>query len=669
MKFKLTNKQAQFVGAFEQFPTYIGAIGTGKSTALIVKALFHSQESKNNLGIIVRKNYTDLRDSTIKDFELYTGFKVNEQKKECILPNGSTILFRHCDELPVLKNLNLGLAGIEQCDELPDETTYEFLKMRLRRDVKFRTCFMVGNTSGHNWVWRMFKDSLPDNHLLIEATTIEHAKYLPPDYIKNLETLPKKLYNRYVMNSWEESEGLVYDEYLESRDVIEPFSIPEGWEKGFVLDHGYRNPTAVNWYAIDYDGNIFCVAPETKILTENLTWVRADEVQENDTLAGFDEQSSDGTKRHWKSAVVEGIRKVIKPSYKITLSDGTTIKCSSDHQWLVDDSGGRREWRKTENIKIGWKLNRVTDVWDRDKSFESGYLAGVFDGEGSLVKNKSNRFSLSFTQRDNIVLSKVKSELDNLGLRYGIYENKQNDCLSLQITRKKDIIKFLGSIRPERLLLKFKVDFLGGFSSFSQPTVVKKEFLGNIEVVAIQTSSKTYIAEGLASHNCYQEHYEAEKPVSHHSDSIKRLGEQREGIADPSIFSLTQQRNGYIISIADEYREFGINLRPSMRSKEDASVARVNEFFKAGRIKIFKNCVNTIREIGNWKWKSVRPQVVQLNKTEEPEDKDNHTCDNLKYLITSRFGAAVKVEPIPEKKRHTIYSIEQGLEQEVEEVA
>ena len=157
MKFKLTNKQAQFIGSYEQFSAYIGAIGTGKSTALIIKALFHCQESPNNLGVIVRKNFTDLRDSTIKDFESYTGFKVSENKKECILPNGSTILFRHGDELPVLKNLNLGFFGIEQAEEFGDETTWQFLKMRLRRDCKHRNGFIVGNTGGHNWIWNIFK--------------------------------------------------------------------------------------------------------------------------------------------------------------------------------------------------------------------------------------------------------------------------------------------------------------------------------------------------------------------------------------------------------------------------------------------------------------------------------------------------------------------------------
>lgn len=423
MKFTLKPQQVDFIGSTSQFPAYIAGVGTGKSTSLIAKAMLHSEESKDNLGVIVRKQFTDLRNSTIKDFQDYTGLKVNESTHEVKLKNGSTIVFIHGDVLDSLKNINCGWFAIEQAEEFPDDTAFQFLKMRLRRKVLFRSGFVIANTNGHNWIWKTWKNQQLENHELIEATTYDFADIHVPDYIKNLETLPKKLFKRYVMNSWEEAEGLVYDEFIESRDVIEPFEIPSDWEKGFVLDHGYRNPTAVNWYAIDYDGNVYL----------------------------------------------------------------------------------------------------------------------------------------------------------------------------------------------------------------------------------------------------YQEHYETEKPVSHHSEQIKKLGQQTDGIADPSIFSLTQSRGSYMVSIADEYREFGINLRPSIRSREDASIARVNEFFKAGRIKIFKNCVNTIREISNWKWRSVRPQVQQLNKPEEPEDKDNHTCDNLKYLIASRFGIPEKQETTPVKKRHTIYAIENGLEQEPEE--
>lgn len=406
MHFNLTRKQTDFIGAFEQFSAYIGAIGTGKSTALIIKALFHCQESPNNLGVIVRKNFTDLRDSTIKDFETYTGFKVSEQKKECVLPNGSTILFRHGDELPVLKNLNLGFFGIEQAEEFPDGTTWEFLKMRLRRDCKHRNGFIVGNTGGHNWVWEIFKrHGAPKNHILVEAVTQDHAHILPADYIENLKTLPTKLYKRFVENSWDITEGLVYDEYDDTKHIVEPIDIPTTWERGFILDHGFRNPTAVLWYAIDHDGIV----------------------------------------------------------------------------WL------------------------------------------------------------------------------------------------------------------------------------------------------------------------YDEHYEREKTISYHAKQIKERG-LTQGYADPSIFSKTMSRGSDIFSIADEYIEEGIHLSPSLREEERARISRVNEFFKSGRIRVFKTLENFRREITSWKWKEVKPTQANLNAPEVPEDANNHLMDDLGYLIASRFAPANAPTPKEERK-------------------
>lgn len=387
------------MGAYEQFCAYIGAIGTGKSTALIIKALFHCQEDPGNLGVIVRKNFTDLRDSTIKDFFEYTEgipIKYNEANKTAILPNGSQILFRHGDELPVLKNLNLGFFGIEQAEEFPDETTWQYLKMRLRRKCKHRNGFIVGNTAGHNWVWQIFKrNGAPKNHLLVEAVTQDHAHILPPDYIENLKTLPVKLYKRYVENSWDITEGLVYDEFDASRHVIAPIEIPGSWERGFVLDHGFRNPTAVMWYAIDHDGNIYI----------------------------------------------------------------------------------------------------------------------------------------------------------------------------------------------------------------------------------------------------YDEHYQTEAPISVHATAIKQRGLSA-GLADPSIFSKTQSRagTGEIFSIADEYRDAGVHLSPALKEKEQGRIARVNEFFKSGKIRVFSTMENFIAEITAWKWKEVTPARANLNLPEVPDDKNNHLMDCLSYLVASRFS-------------------------------
>lgn len=402
MQIELKQQQVDFIGSCEQFPAYIAAVGTGKSTSLIAKALFHSKESPGNLGVIVRRQFTDLRNSTIKDFESYTGLKVNESTHECKLPNGSCILFIHGDVLDTLKNINCGWFAIEQAEEFPDDTAFQFLKMRLRRKVEFRTGFVIGNANGHNWIWRIWKQNgCPPNHELIEATTLDFADIHAPDYIENLKTLPDKLYRRYVLNSWEEAEGLVLDEFNEAAHVSTPHDIPLDWKHSFALDHGFRSPTAVLFYAIDQDANIII----------------------------------------------------------------------------------------------------------------------------------------------------------------------------------------------------------------------------------------------------YDEHYEREKPVSHHADAIKRkFTAPYNGIADPSIFSKTSSVGMDMRSIADEYKECGIALHPAIRADKVARIARCNEFFKKGQIRIFSNCVNLRQEIANWKWKQPKPGAVNSLK-DEPDDRDDHAIDALLYIVASRDKAEQVILP------------------------
>ena len=392
--FKLKKPQVEFIGSCDQFVSYVGGIGTGKSLSLISKALFHSQETPGNLGVIVRKNFTDLRNSTIRDFETYTGVKVNESTHEAKLPNGSSILFIHGDVLDSLKNINCGFFGIEQAEEFPDSTTWDFLVMRLRRQCKFRSGFLIANANGHNWVYKKFIAEKRPNHSCIQAKTHDFADILPPDYIKNLETtLPERLYRRYVLNSHEVTEGLVYDEYSEDRNLEDDIIVPDTWEKGFVLDHGFRNPTAVLWYAIDHDGNI----------------------------------------------------------------------------WL------------------------------------------------------------------------------------------------------------------------------------------------------------------------YDEHYERERPVSHHARCILERGLDS-GICDPSVLNQTQSKGSQILSIADEYREYGVTLTPALREEEYARIARVNEFFRSGRIKVCRKMRHFREEIAAWKWREVKPSQANLNLPEVPEDRDNHLCLSGDTEVITRSG-------------------------------
>lgn len=207
--YNLLDAQDGFIFSAARYPAYIGAWGTGKSFALIQRAMLLSEESAGNLGVIFRREYTDLRDSTMRDFERYTGRKVSSDRS-VILPNKSEIMFRHLEEWGgTIQNINLGWFAIEQADELDNDEIFRVLQGRLRRHAKRRSGFLVGNTNGHDWQYKTWKLAKDSDYKLYEATSYDAARYLPPDTIeswKKLEVSAPKIYRRFVLNSWDESD-------------------------------------------------------------------------------------------------------------------------------------------------------------------------------------------------------------------------------------------------------------------------------------------------------------------------------------------------------------------------------------------------------------------------------------------------------------------------------
>jgi len=186
----------------------IAGIGTGKTMVLLYKIRDFCLQYPNSLALIVRKEFTDLRDSTMKDFERYFEEKPSSEK-DFSYPNGSTIMFRHASELAVLKNINLSIFGIEQAEEFETEEAFTFLRDRLRRDnAPLRQGCIIANANGHNWIWRMWvmQPASPDFDTST-ATTFDNADNLPADFIEDLKRMESEApnhYKQYVLNSFEE---------------------------------------------------------------------------------------------------------------------------------------------------------------------------------------------------------------------------------------------------------------------------------------------------------------------------------------------------------------------------------------------------------------------------------------------------------------------------------
>jgi hypothetical protein len=70
------------------------------------------------------------------------------------------------------------------------------------------------------------------------------------------------------------------------------------------------------------------------------------------------------------------------------------------------------------------------------------------------------------------------------------------------IAQRHEVLRFLGSIRPRRILAQFKFEWLCQFNAMDRVRVKEVRYAGERPVAVLTTSTGTYIAGGLAVHNC-----------------------------------------------------------------------------------------------------------------------------------------------------------------------
>ena len=211
-KYLLEKWQGDFVKSECRFPGMVSAWATGKTLCGILKVMRACEQFPENLYVIFRKEFTDLRDSTIKDFEKYTGLIV-DSSREVKLANKSVIMFRHMEELNNLQNINLGGFLMEQAEEEDSDEKFMLLRGRLRREGVPHQGIVIANTNGHNWLYNLWKvrQGMDKDYQLFEAKTFDNAHNLPADFIedlKKLEVEKPKYYRRFVMNSWDDTDAV-----------------------------------------------------------------------------------------------------------------------------------------------------------------------------------------------------------------------------------------------------------------------------------------------------------------------------------------------------------------------------------------------------------------------------------------------------------------------------
>ncbi len=278
---KPSDKQLQFLKAIDNYKyvLYGGAKGGGKSYILrwsLIKLLC-KWANEGHIGVRVGlfcEDYPSLKDRQITkietEFPQWLG-KLSDNQIQgmsfILKPEyGSGVLaLRNLDDPSKYASSEFAAVAIDELTK-NEKVVFDQFRSIMRWPGIAETKFMAGTNPGgigHEWVkklWieKQFDENEPEKEqfYFIQAFAKDNP-YLSKLYIEQLKGLPEKLRKAYLEGDWNIFEGQYFTEWDNNQHTIEPFQIPESWQKFRAIDHGRAAPTCCLWGAVDYDGNIF----------------------------------------------------------------------------------------------------------------------------------------------------------------------------------------------------------------------------------------------------------------------------------------------------------------------------------------------------------------------------------------------------------------------------
>lgn len=350
--------QERFHKSKSKYRLLAGGFATGKTTTLCLEVIKELMKYPYNYGVLGRKDLQELKSTTLKELLdiLPKQLIANHNKSDRVikLVNGSELYYMNLDDsreaVEKIKSLNLGFVAIDQLEEI-SEAVFLAFQGRLRRNTASRNFFATCNPAGHDWLYRRWKEEPQEGFELFEAITLEN-KYLPEDYVKELLNYPERWVKRYVYCSWEDFEGIIYNEYIEAKHKTGIYEPSESERITIVMDYGYRNPTSIGFYSTDYDGISRRYAG----------------YYESGKLVSY---ISDEIKKYkgWQNAI-----KIADPSIWNSQRDGKSIADEFAQHGIY--------WMKADNDVLQG-INRVNEMFKQDKLLICSNCVDWFKEQGN----------------------------------------------------------------------------------------------------------------------------------------------------------------------------------------------------------------------------------------------------------------------------------------------
>jgi hypothetical protein len=267
-----------------------GAAGGGKSDALVMMSIIACCTYSGIAVGYFRRKFTQLEGSggaIWRSTQLLAPLvdkglvKWNGSLYRWTFFNGSVIQFAHLQHEHDVQNYQSQQFDIIALDEGTHFTRFQYRYMLTRNrsnTAEMPRPFMAIATNpggvGATWFKGEFvkagepetvmdvevEPGLYEQHLFIPSRLSDNLalEERDPEYRRNLMNQPEHIRRQLLDGDWDAVEGVAFPEWRANVHIVQPFEIPDEWIKFRSMDWGYAKPYAIHWFAVDWDGRLYC---------------------------------------------------------------------------------------------------------------------------------------------------------------------------------------------------------------------------------------------------------------------------------------------------------------------------------------------------------------------------------------------------------------------------
>ena len=185
LKFQLYPAQRDFIYDAQRFTAFIGGIGSGKSYAGALKALYRPLRRETpTLGMVIAPTYRMLEDATWRTcLDIWEPLitDVNRSTKQITVGGIHEVLFRSAEDPERLRGPNLHWFWLDEARGMR-RMLWPIVIGRLRADGEAGEGWLTTTPNGFDWVY----DLIQSNEMTLHRASTKHNPFLSSEFIDSL---------------------------------------------------------------------------------------------------------------------------------------------------------------------------------------------------------------------------------------------------------------------------------------------------------------------------------------------------------------------------------------------------------------------------------------------------------------------------------------------------